>query len=204
MARNTPSRKKNTGKSGENRSVVLALAGFTALVAAVIVGVAVLNTTQPTDAGDGAGSFTPNDAGLIPTGREAPRFTASTVEGEKVSAGGSSSGAPATMLVFFASWCPHCQNEAPIISDLEKEHPDLKMVMIGIDDQQGDNPEKVRQFVKRYDIESPALYKPSLGPKFKVLGYPTTYVLDGDGKIVGAHSGEAPREVYERWIEKAL
>ena len=51
---------------------------------------------------------------------------------------------------------------------------------------------------------SPAVYDPALGPEYGVSGYPTTYVLDGENRVVGAHSGEAPREVYEGWIEEAL
>ena len=113
-------------------------------------------------------------------------------------------GARATMLVFFASWCPHCNDEAPIISDLEGQYEGLRLAMVGIDNTQGDSPEKVREFVERYDIESPTVYDPSLGPEYKVSGYPTTYVLNGDNEVVGATSGEAPREAYEDWIEKAL
>jgi thiol-disulfide isomerase/thioredoxin len=175
---------------------MLALAGFTALIIVAIAALAVFNTTG----GRGAENFTPNDEGLIPVGEKAPSFTAGTVGGGSVSVG--DGGEPATMLVFFATWCPHCQNEAPILSELESQYDDLSMVMVGIDGE--DNPEKVQQFVERYDIESPAVYEPSLGPEYGVSSYPTTYVLDEDSEVIGAHSGEAPREVYEGWIEEAL
>jgi thiol-disulfide isomerase/thioredoxin len=111
-------------------------------------------------------------------------------------------GAPATMLVFFATWCPRCQKEAPIISELETWYDGLRVVIVSID---GENsPDKVREFVERYDIESPAVYEPNLGPKYGACGYPTVYVLNGGNRVVGAHSGKAPREVYEAWIEEAL
>ena len=106
------------------------------------------------------------------------------------------------MLVFFATWCPHCQREAPTISELEGQYDDLNVVMVGIDGE--DDAAKVRQFVEEYDIEGPAVYDPSLGTRYGVSGYPTVYVLNGTGKVVGAHSGEAPREVFEGWIEEAL
>jgi hypothetical protein len=77
-------------------------------------------------------------------------------------------------------------------------------VLVGIDSTQGDSPEKVKEFVERYDIESPTVYEPSLGPEYRVPGYPTVYVLDRNNEVVGATSGEAPREVYEGWIEEAL
>ena len=182
--------------SGTNRSVMLLLAGFTALAIVAIAALAVFSTTT----GGDAGNFTANDEGLIPVGERAPSFTAETVGGGSVSVG--DGGAPATMLVFFATWCPHCQNEAPIFSELESQYDGLGMIMVGIDGE--DDAAKVRQFVEEYDIESPAIYEPSLGPEYGVSGYPTTYVLDQDNEVIGAHSGEAPREVYEGWIEEAL
>jgi len=200
MSRKTVSG-KGSGKnasSGGNRSITLVLAGFTAVVIVAIVAFAVLSTAG----GSGAENFTPNDEGLIPVGEKAPSFTAETVDGGSVSV--RDGGAPATMLVFFASWCPHCNNEAPIISDLEGQYEDLQLVMVGIDGTQGDSPEKVKEFVERYDIESPTVYEPSLGPEYRVPGYPTVYVLDTNNEVVGATSGEAPREVYEGWIEEAL
>ncbi|HEV3477014.1 MAG TPA: TlpA disulfide reductase family protein [Rubrobacteraceae bacterium] len=172
---------------------MLVMAGFTALVIVAVAALAVLRTT--------GGDFTPNDEGLFPAGDKAPGFTAESVTG-----GGSVSvgegGAPATMLVFFATWCPHCQREAPVLSELESQYDGLRMIMVGIDGE--DNPHKVREFVERYDIESPAVYEPSLGTEYRVSGYPTVYVLNEDNEVIGAHSGEAPREVYEGWIEEAL
>lgn len=186
--------------SGANRTLVLALAGFTALAIVVIALFAVLSTGG---GGGDAGSFTPNNDGLIPKGEQVPNFTAENLNsgGGNVSLDGDQR---ATMLVFFASWCPHCNNEAPIISDLESQYDGLKTVMIGIDNTQGDSADTTRQFVEDYDIESPAIYEPQLGQEYNVSGYPTVYVLNSDNEVVAAHSGEAPREVYEGWIEDAL
>ena len=199
MTRTTPSTKnrdKTAKKDSPGGNRGLGLAGFTALVIAMIAAVAVFSTLGGTD----TGNFTPNDKGLIPVGEKVPPFTASTVDGGSVSVGGGK--AQATMLVFFATWCPHCQKEAPVISELESQYDGLKVVMIGIDGQ--DDPGKVRDFVEEYDIGSSAIYEPSLGQKYGVSGYPTVYVLDESDQVVGAHTGEAPRDVYEGWIEEAL
>ncbi len=202
MARSTQTklgkgpRRETESPSGGNRTVVFLLAGLTALAVLGIVAFGVLSAAG----GEDAGNFTPNDEGLLPVGSEAPAFTAETVGDGEVSVGGGSAGA--TILVFFATWCPHCNKEAPIISDLEGWYEDLRVVMIGIDDE--DDPEKVREFVERYGIVGSAVYQPSLGSTYQVSGYPTTYVLDGNDTIVAAHSGEAPSSVYEGWIEEAL
>ena len=184
------------GPAGGYRTVILLFVGATVFAVLMIAVLAVLNA-----AGVGAGNFTPNDGGLLPVGSEAPGFNAETVRGGgDVTMGDGSE--PATMLVFFATWCPHCNNEAPTISDLERQYDDLRVVMVGIDGH--DNTAKVREFVDRYDIAGPAVYRPSLGSTYQVSGYPTTYVLNSEDKIVAAHSGEAPKKSYESWIEEAL
>ncbi|MGB3635750.1 MAG: TlpA disulfide reductase family protein [Rubrobacteraceae bacterium] len=203
MSRNTlskkgPNKPTKSPSSGNNRNLILILASFTALAILVIALVAVFSTTG----GGSAENFTPNDQGLLEEGSQAPELTTETVDGGNVSVGGGEG--EASMLVFFATWCPHCQNEAPIISEMEEEYEDLNIVMAGIDNAQGDNPQKVREFVNEYDISSPAVYEPPLGAEYQVSGFPTVYFVDGNGEIVAANSGEAPREVYEDWAEEAL
>ena len=198
MTRGTPPRKrsKNKAATGDNRSVVLALAGFTAVVILFIAGFAILTTTG----NENEESFTPSTEGLIPVGSQAPEFTAETIGGGNVSVGGAN--AQPTLLMFFWSDCPACNEEAPTIADLESRYEDLNVVAIGIDGR--DDPEAVRSFVENYGIEGPAVYDPSLGETYSVTAYPTTYVLDGQGEIVGANIGLTPEGVLEGWIEEAL
>lgn len=191
------SKKKSGSDTSGNRTLVLVLAGFTAVIILVIAGLAILSTSG----GGGAGNFTPNDQGLIQAGQKAPDFTAKAVDGGSVSLS-DKGGKHATMLVFFATWCPHCQKEAPVMADFVNQYKDLRILMVGIDGQ--DDPEKVQEFVNEYGIESPVFYQPSLGETYNVSGYPTVYILDGDNKIVFANAGEAPREIFENNIEKAL
>lgn len=190
-------RKDADSSPQDSRRAVLLLAGLTTLAILTIAALAVFSTTGGPD----VGSFTPNNQGLLPIGSQAPDFAAQTIDGSSVSLG-DAGGKEATMLVFFATWCPHCNREAPIISELQDEYKDLQVIMVGIDGR--DDPGKVREFVDRYGIGGPAVYQPSLGHTYQVSGYPTIYILDGDKKVVAAHSGEAPKEVYKNWIEQAL
>jgi thiol-disulfide isomerase/thioredoxin len=187
-------------RAGGSSPTTLVLAAITA---AVIVGIAIFAIFQTM--GSEGESFTPNSQGLLPAGSEAPDFTAATVNDRGEFSLGDTGGSGATMLVFFATWCPHCQNEAPVIADLKADYgDDLRVVMVGIDNVQGDTPEAVRDFVEEYGIDAPAVYQPELGPTYQISGYPTTYVLDGDNQIVAAHSGEAPESAFRSWIDEAL
>lgn len=198
MSRADRRRRGNSGRSSgagssSARPLLIALTAF--LIGAIaVVGVLAMSS----GAGGSSGSFTPNDEGLIQPGSQAPQAQTESVDGGQVSI----SGDGPTLLVFFATWCPHCNDEAPIISDLSKEYGNLNVVMAGIDGE--DNPEKVREFVEEYDIESESLHEPSLGETYQVSGYPTAYVIDGSGEVVGANTGETPENVFRDWIEQAL
>jgi peroxiredoxin len=188
---------RKAGGSSGGRRIVLLLVGLTACAILLIVFFSFLASTG----GSNTGNFTPSNKGLLPVGPQAPDFSVQTVDGGNVSLGDSGD-YQATMLVFFASWCPHCNREAPIISDLKGNHDDLRVTMVGIDGQ--DNSEKVREFVNKYGINGPAAYDPSLGSTYQASRYPTIYVIDGSGKITAANTGEIPKSVLEGWIEKAL
>lgn len=199
MSTNKESQKKPSGKADGNGTILLVLAGFTAVAIAAIVVIAVLSTAGSGGSNDAAGNFTPNDQGLLQPGSQAPAFSAEGVDGGDVSLP-TTDGEP-TLLVFFATWCPHCNNEAPIISDLAEQNEDLNVVMVGIDGE--DDSEKVQRFVEEYGIGGEALYQPSLGQTYRVSGYPTSYVIDGRGQVVTANSGETPEEVLQGWIDEA-
>ena len=213
MARNTTQGKSSSrvgrGKKppSENRGIMLALAGFTALLILAVAVIAIYSTVSSNQSGQNNQSFTPSRQGLLPIGSKAPNFTVNTIDGGKASLGGGNKSA--TLLVLFASWCPHCQAEAPTISELEKKYPDMRVMMVSIPDanagwEQGDNPQNVRKFVNTYDIKGPAAYDPAVGRTYKVSGTPTLYVLDKNDKIVASNTGETPAGVLEGWIQKAM
>lgn len=201
MGRNTMSKKElkelrraGGGSSGDKR-ILLLLVSLPALVILAIGAFSGLITAN------NHGNSSPHERGLLPVSSQAPDFTAKTVDGGSVSLGDAGD-KEATMLVFFASWCPHCNKEAPTISELESEYDNLRVVMIGIDGR--DNPAKVQEFVDRYGIDGPAAYAPSVGQTYRVPGYPTTYIIDKNNYITAADSGETPKGTLEGWIEEAL
>lgn len=145
--------------------------------------------------------FTETDEGLLPVGSRAPAFESPAVDGGRVSVGGPSEGA--RMLVFFASWCPHCKHDAPIVRELQREYGGrIEVVMVGVDE--ADDPAKARSFVRGHGILGKTVFEPSLAEGYRASSYPTVYVLDRRGEIVAANVGEAPEGAYRGWIEEAL
>ena len=150
-------------------------------------------------------SVSSGDPGHLPVGSVAPSFEARTVDGEEVTLPrASGEAAPATVLMLFAAWCPQSEAQATTVGRIQRQHggDEVAVAMVGVDEKDG--PSEVGRFAERHGAEGSAVHDPSLRPLYGVEGYPTIYVLDREGRIVGAALGGATEETYDAWVEKAL
>lgn len=95
----------------------------------------------------------------------------------------------AIVLNFWASWCAPCKDEAPFLEELWREHRDRDLVVLGLDSR--DFRADARRFADRFGLTFPLAYD---GPgdeasSFGVTGYPETFVIDREGKVVAAFKG---------------
>jgi len=91
-----------------------------------------------------------------------------------------------TLVNVFASWCLYCRSEHPILMDIAQSKK-LKMIglkMIGLDYK--DQPQKAREFLKKYGnpywkvIDDP---QGKIAINLGVYGTPETFVVDKQGII---------------------
>ena len=104
------------------------------------------------------------------------------------------------VLNVWASWCPPCTSEMPLLQRThEKITPDGGLVL-GIDTQ--DASEDALAFLREKEITFASLrdrdreYGRSLG----VNGYPETFLIDRDGKIAALRRGP----VTQAWLDEHL
>lgn len=95
------------------------------------------------------------------------------------------------VLNFWASWCPPCREEAPLLEAKWLEYKDRGVRFIGVNirDQEAD----ARAFVRRYGLTFPILRDPEqvLAKELGVsLGLPQTFFITADWRLVGNVSGE--------------
>ena len=85
---------------------------------------------------------------------------------------------------FWATWCPPCRKEMPSMQRAWHELKDKGVVLIGI--HVGGNTDKVWDFTSEYNLTFPILIDKSgaVSKKWKTIGLPTTYVVDGSGRKV--------------------
>ncbi|MCT8468706.1 TlpA family protein disulfide reductase [Chromohalobacter canadensis] len=89
----------------------------------------------------------------------------------------------------WASWCPPCRREMPLLTDTQQRRDDVTFVFV--------NQGEARQVIRRYlDNESLDLNNVlrdetlALGEHVGVKAMPTTLFYDADGRLVDTHFGE--------------
>ena len=95
------------------------------------------------------------------------------------------------MLVhFWATWCAPCRRELPALQRAYKVLEPNGVVVLAIN--MGEQADHVRRFLSDQTLSFPILINPSssLRDRWQLLGMPTTYVVDGRGKIVYGAVGE--------------
>ena len=100
----------------------------------------------------------------------------------------------------WATWCPPCREEMPSMEKLHETLKDRGFVLLAVSQDEG-GIEGVRQFVDQMKLTFRVLVDPDgeVGRKFGVWGYPESFVIDRDGRIVerviGPRDWAAPAQI---------
>jgi cytochrome c biogenesis protein CcmG/thiol:disulfide interchange protein DsbE len=110
----------------------------------------------------------------------------------------------------WATWCPPCIAEMPILDKLHEDLGPRGLVVLGIagDEDTAD----VLDFLRKSPVKFEVLLDPDgvIGTQYGITGYPETFFVDRDGrlrdKIIGSvpHKGREPAEELVRRIEEML
>jgi thiol-disulfide isomerase/thioredoxin len=133
-------------------------------------------------------------------GAPAPAFELVTFAGEAYSKD-SLKGRPA-LLVFWASWCPVCQRELPVLGRFyEKDRPaQLRMISIGFSDLRGNIERYVKAHPESFAFPTAFDIDNDVAQAFKVTATPTLVLLDAQGNIALVHRGAGVLQ-HPRFLE---
>jgi len=102
----------------------------------------------------------------------------------------------------WASWCPPCRDEAPILSRVAAELGDTGVRFLGI--VSDDTASNAREFAEKAQLDFPhAIDDGSFDHAYEVQVLPTTYVLDAMGALVATHLGPISEARLRVLIEEA-
>jgi peroxiredoxin len=130
----------------------------------------------------------PGEARSFLPGDKAADFTLASLDGGKVSL--QSLKGRVVVLSFWATWCPPCRAEMPVLHKLNRQlGPDVQVLIIGNED---DGVQK--RFLRKHSYELQALVdsKSEVHAKYGILAIPSVFVLDAKGvvreRFVGSRS----------------
>lgn len=92
----------------------------------------------------------------------------------------------------WATWCPPCRREMPLLQETAAANPDIPMLLVN----QSEAPSTVRSYLQREGIDPRRVVIDPDGGFASRLGasaLPTTLFVNSQGEIVQVHSGEISR-----------
>jgi thiol-disulfide isomerase/thioredoxin len=110
------------------------------------------------------------------------------------------------LLDFWATWCAPCRIEIPGFIELYDQYGPDGFIVIGFD---VDDPvPAIQSFAAELEMDYPVLVgadrddvKDAYGPP---VGFPTSFIIDREGKICASHTGFATKETFEAEILELL
>lgn len=137
----------------------------------------------------------------IRVGDVPPDFAAEDLDGEAFSLSETFGRTP-VVLDFWATWCPPCLEEIPLLNDFAEEHCD-EVTVVAITSEDAENAEAVREFVEEQELVYRIIHDPSreIADSYYVRGIPYLVVIGLDGVVIATHLGYS-EDVIEKLEEE--
>ena len=101
----------------------------------------------------------------------------------------------------WASWCPPCRREMPILRDAQARHPDVDFVFLN----QGESPDTISRYLAGEDLKLKNVLVDRMGEvgkKTNSVGLPTTLFFDKDGILFYRQVGELSAAALDKQLAR--
>ncbi|QFS17361.1 TlpA family protein disulfide reductase [Acinetobacter indicus] len=104
-----------------------------------------------------------------------------------------------TVINLWASWCPPCHREMPVLHQAQQDYPDIHFVMLN----QGETPDTVQDYLRQHRLNfQHVLFDPQgdMTTQMNMYGLPSTLFFNAQGQLVHRHMGELTQPMLRRYI----
>lgn len=105
------------------------------------------------------------------------------------------------VLNLWASWCPPCRAEMPVMAEAQKQNPDLHFVFVN----QGESVQVIEQFLQSQNLELEHVLSDissTLLHSIQGRALPTTLFITTQGHIVGVRMGELSQASLAAYLKR--
>ena len=150
-------------------------------------------------------SVTPLTDATTPTtpyeGFRAPAISAKDIKGKTVKLGSNY-----TLLDFWGTWCKPCIAIIPELVDIHQRYPKLNLVSVAVEGSMDDLP-KLKKLTKELNMDWTHVCQlhgdtASVVSSFDISSFPTTIIIDPDGKIIYRGSGSNSTDKLRAKLEE--
>jgi cytochrome c biogenesis protein CcmG, thiol:disulfide interchange protein DsbE len=129
-------------------------------------------------------------------------FSTESLTGDKVSL--TDYRGKVVMLNFWATWCPPCRAEMPLIESTYEQYGKRGFIVLAVNN--AERADQVASFASQYKLTFPVLldYTADIQQQFAIKGYPTSLFLDAQGKVYATHQGMVNAAQLVSYIETGL
>lgn len=130
----------------------------------------------------------------------APDFSVQDLDGNTVQL--ADTAGDVRLVVFWATWCPPCREEIPLLNELHAEYRELGLHILAISDESED---VLRAFGDKHEMAYSNLVDDGQAYEaYRPPGLPMAILVDGEGHIRSTFNGKTPREEIEPKIRELL
>jgi len=174
-----------------SKAIVIGAVGFVIVGFLVLMGIGLLSSEPVT-----------GRSGITRVGKPAPEFTLPLFDESELEFS-QSFGKP-TVINFWASWCPPCRKESPLLERTWQAFKDSDVQFIGVDiqDSEGD----ARAYISEFGITFPNGLDADgrITIDYGVIGLPVTFFVSSDGIVQRRWVGEIRESQLVPWIEELV
>lgn len=92
------------------------------------------------------------------------------------------------VVVFWASWCPHCIQEMPKLQEWAKNHADTLVLAVSLDTDYAAYQETIKKFPNFLHYCDLQKWDGEIAKSYHIMATPTLFLLDKERKIVNKYS----------------